>query len=350
MNDKIRIGILGCGKIAQVRHIPEYADNSDCELRAFYNPSRQRAEDMAAKYGGKVYDSAEELLADPEIDAVSVCAANYAHAELAIKALKAGKHVLCEKPMATTIEDCEAMAEAARESGRFLMIGHNQRLARAHVKAKELIDEGLIGSIISFRTTFGHGGPETWSINPGKNTWFFDKKRAAMGAMADLGVHKTDLIHFLTGQRVVRTTARLTTLDKRGEDGELIGVDDNAVCIYELSGGAFGTMTASWTFYGAEDNSTILYGTKGIMRIYDDPAHSIVVKLADGEERTYDVEQIQTNDNQTRSGVIDLWIDCLKNNRAPEISGESALYAMRAVFASIKSSELGESVEIPENR
>lgn len=350
MNDKIRIGILGCGKIAQVRHIPEYADNPDCELRAFYNPSRQRAEDMAAKYGGKVYDSAEELLADPEIDAVSVCAANYAHAELAIKALKAGKHVLCEKPMATTIEDCEAMAEAARESGRFLMIGHNQRLAKAHVKAKELIDEGLIGSIISFRTTFGHGGPETWSINPGKNTWFFDKKRAAMGAMADLGVHKTDLIHFLTGQRVVRTTARLTTLDKRGEGGELIGVDDNAVCIYELSDGAFGTMTASWTFYGAEDNSTILYGTKGIMRIYDDPAHSIVVKLADGEERTYDVEQIQTNDNQTKSGVIDLWIDCLKNNRAPEISGESALYAMRAVFASIKSSELGKSVEIPENR
>ncbi|MBP3539263.1 MAG: Gfo/Idh/MocA family oxidoreductase [Oscillospiraceae bacterium] len=350
MNDKIRIGILGCGKIAQVRHIPEYADNPDCELRAFYNPSRQRAEDMAAKYGGRVYDSAEELLADPEIDAVSVCAANYAHAELAIKALKAGKHVLCEKPMATTIEDCEAMAEAARESGKFLMIGHNQRLAKAHVKAKELIDEGLIGNIISFRTTFGHGGPETWSINPGKNTWFFDKKRAAMGAMADLGVHKTDLIHFLTGQRVVRTTARLTTLDKRGEDGKLIGVDDNAVCIYELSGGAFGTMTASWTFYGAEDNSTILYGTKGIMRIYDDPAHSIVVKLADGEERTYDVEQIQTNDNQTKSGVIDLWIDCLKNNRAPEISGESALYAMRAVFASIKSSELGESVEIPENR
>lgn len=350
MNDKIRIGILGCGKIAQVRHIPEYADNPDCELRAFYNPSRQRAEDMAAKYGGRVYDSAEELLADPEIDAVSVCAANYAHAELAIKALKAGKHVLCEKPMATTIEDCEAMAETARESGKFLMIGHNQRLAKAHVKAKELIDEGLIGDIISFRTTFGHGGPETWSINPGKNTWFFDKKRAAMGAMADLGVHKTDLIHFLTGQRVVRTTARLTTLDKRGEDGELIGVDDNAVCIYELSGGAFGTMTASWTFYGAEDNSTILYGTKGIMRIYDDPAHSIVVKLANGEERTYDVEQIQTNDNQTKSGVIDLWIDCLKNGRAPEISGESALYAMRAVFSSIKSSELGESVEIPENR
>ncbi len=346
----IKIGILGCGKIAQVRHIPEYAENPDVELAAFYNPSRKRAEEQAEKYGGKVYDTAEELLADESIDAVSICAANYAHAELSIKALEAGKHVLCEKPMATTLADCEAMVECAKRTGKFLMIGHNQRLAKAHVEAKRLIDQGLIGDIISFRTTFGHGGPETWAINPGKNVWFFDKKKAAMGAMADLGVHKTDLIQFLTGQRVVRTTARLVTLDKRGEDGELIGVDDNAVCIYEMSGGAFGTMTASWTYYGAEDNSTVLYGTKGIMRIYDDPAHSIVVKLSDGEEQTYDVEQIQTNDNQTKSGVIDLWVDCLKNNTPPEISGESALYAMRAVFASIESSQTGRAVEIEANK
>ena len=346
----INVGILGCGKIAQVRHIPEYAENPDVKLAAFYNPSRKRAEEKAEKYGGKVYDTAEELLADKSIDAVSICAANYAHAELTIKALEAGKHVLCEKPMATTLADCEAMVECAKRTGKFLMIGHNQRLARAHVEAKRLIDQGLIGDIITFRTTFGHGGPETWAINPGKNVWFFDKKKAAMGAMADLGVHKTDLIQFLTGQRVVRTTARLVTLDKRGEDGELIGVDDNAVCIYEMSGGAFGTMTASWTYYGAEDNSTVLYGTKGIMRIYDDPAHSIVVKLSDGEEQVYDVEQIQTNDNQTKSGVIDLWVECLKNNTPPEISGESALYAMRAVFASIESSQTGRAVEIEANK
>ena len=346
----IKIGILGCGKIAQVRHIPEYAANPDCQLVGFYNPTKSRAEDMAAKYGGLAYGTAEELLANPEIDAVSVCAANYAHAALSIQALKAGKHVLCEKPMATTLADCEAMVECAKKNGKFLMIGHNQRLAKAHMEAKRLIDAGLIGDIITFRTSFGHGGPETWSISPGKNVWFFDKKKAAMGVMADLGVHKTDLIQYLTGQRVVRTTARLVTLDKRGEDGELIGVDDNAVCIYEMSGGAFGTMTASWTYYGAEDNSTVLYGTKGIMRIYDDPAHSIVVKLADGQEQVYDVEQIQTNDNQTKSGVIDLWVDCLKNNRAPEISGESALYAMRAVFASIESSQTGKTVEIEANK
>ena len=344
------IGIIGCGKIAQVRHIPEYAENKDAKLVGFYDINLARAQELAAKYDGKAYDSVEALLADPAIAAVSVCAANFAHAEITIAALNAGKHVLCEKPMATTLADCEAMVEAAKKNGKFLMIGHNQRLAKAHAVAKKLIVDGLIGDIVTFRTTFGHGGPETWSVDPGKNTWFFDKTRAAMGAMADLGIHKTDLIQFLTDQKVVRTTARVTTLDKRDANGNLIGVDDNAICIYEMSGGAFGTMTASWTYYGAEDNSTILYGTKGIMRIYDDPAISIKVILNDGSKIAYDVEAIQTNDNQTKSGIIDLWMESLVNNTAPEISGESALAAMRAVFASIESSETGKSIEIPENQ
>jgi predicted dehydrogenase len=228
-----------------------------------------------------------------------VCTANHSHAEITIAALRAGKHVLCEKPMATSLEDCEAMVQTAKQSGRFLMLGHNQRFAKAHVKARQLIQSGLIGEIVSFRTTFGHGGPETWSIDPGQNVWFFDKSRAAMGAMADLGIHKTDLIHYLTGQTIVETTARLVTLDKRDASGALIGVDDNAICIYRLSGGALGTMNASWTFYGAEDNSTVLYGTKGILRIYDDPAYSIKVTTREGETILYEIDKIQTNDNQT---------------------------------------------------
>ena len=342
----LNIGVIGCGKIAQVRHIPEYAANENCVLTGFFSPNAKRAEDMAAKYGGKVYATAEELFADPSIDAVSICAANYAHAELSIKALEAGKHVLCEKPMAVTLEDCLAMLEAAKKSGKRLMIGQNQRLAKAHVCAKELLEKGEIGKVVSFRSSFGHGGPETWSISPGKDTWFFDKKRAAMGAMADLGIHKTDLLRFLLGQDVLRTTARLCTLDKKGPNDELIGVDDNAFCIYEMSGGAFGTMTASWTYYGAEDNSTVLYGTEGIMRVYDDPAHSIVVIKADGSKQFYDVEQIQTNDNQTASGVIDEFVAAITEDRASIFDAEDVINSMKAVFASIRSAEEGRTVEV----
>ncbi len=340
------IGVVGCGKIAQVRHIPEYASHPDAKLWAFYDLNQSRAETLAKKYGAKAYASVEELLNDPQIDAVSVCVANHAHAQITIAALKAGKHVLCEKPMAVTLQECEEMVHTAKETGKFLMIGHNQRLARAHVLAKKLLTRGEIGNILTVRSTFGHGGPETWSIDPGSDVWFFDKKQAAMGAMADLGIHKTDLIQYLCGSHVVRVTARVVTLDKKYADGSLIGVDDNAFCIYEMDNGVVATMNASWTFYGAEDNSTVLYGTDGIMHIYDDPAHSIVVIKKNGERYLYDVDAIQTNDNQTKSGVIDLWMDCLRQNNAPEISGEEALYAMRAVFAAVESSRLGKSVSV----
>ena len=186
------IGIIGCGKIAQTRHIPEYMDNQDSRLAAFYDVNAERARFLAKKYGGRAYGTYRELLQDKEIDAVSVCVPNELHAQISIEALKAGKDVLCEKPMAVSLTECRQMVAAARESGKCLMIGQNQRLARGHVLAKQLIERGDIGRIITFRTTFGHGGPEGWSIDPGRDTWFFDKKKAAMGAMAELGIHKTD--------------------------------------------------------------------------------------------------------------------------------------------------------------
>jgi len=332
----INVGVIGCGKIAQVRNLPEYHDHREANIAAVFDLDKTRADEMARKYGAKSYNSYQELLADPSIDAVSVCTANATHCEITVAALEAGKHVLCEKPMATTLEECERMVEAAERTGKFLMVGHNQRLAKAHVVARNLIEAGEIGKILSFRTTFGHGGPETWAIDS-KNVWFFDKKLAALGAMADLGIHKTDLIHFLTQERVVEVAAFVGTLDKKDKDGNLIGVDDNAICIYKLSGGAVGTMKASWTFYGPEDNSTVLYGTKGIMHIYDDPRYAIVIERQGGERVLYEVDQIQTNDKQTKSGVIDAWMDALVKNEPPAISGKEALHAMRVVFAALES-------------
>lgn len=340
------IGIIGCGKIAQVRHIPEYAENPDAKLVGFYDINQQRAEELAKKYGAKAFASVEDLLADENIDAVSICVANHAHADVTIKALEAGKDVLCEKPMATTMDDCEAMVATAKKTGKKLMIGQNQRLAKAHAKAKKLIDEGWIGNVLTFRTTFGHGGPETWSVDPGKNTWFFDKTKAAMGAMADLGIHKTDLIQFLLGQKVVKVSAEVTTLDKTDANGNLIQVDDNAICIYTMENGVIGTMTASWTFYGPEDNSTVLYGTKGIMRIYDNPDFAIEIFTKDGEKIYMDVEAIQTNDNQTKSGIIDLFMECLTEDKEPEISGENVLSAMRAVFGALQSAKEGRTINL----
>ena len=344
----VRVGVIGCGKIAQVRHLPEYAANPQARITALYDVNYERACALAEQYGATAYQSLDELLAAADVDAVSVCTSNATHAEVTIAALKAGKHVLCEKPMAITLEECEQMVAAANEAGAKLMIDQNQRFAKAHQRAKELLDAGRVGRVLTFRTTFGHGGPETWSVDPGTGSWFFDPKRASMGAMADLGVHKTDLVQWLLGQTVVATTAHVTTLDKRDPAGNLVGVDDNAACIYQMSGGTVGTMTASWTYYGPEDNSTVLYGTEGIMRIYDDPAHSIVIDRRNGERELYDVEAIQTNDNQTASGIIDAFVACIENDTEPAITGDSVLPAMRAVFASIESSKTGATVRLDE--
>ena len=339
-----KVGVIGCGKIAQVRHLPEYAENKDAEIAAVFDLCRERAEEVAARYGARAYDSYSELLADPDIDAVSVCAANAAHCEITVAALRAGKHVLCEKPMAITLEECERMVETAKETGKYLMVGHNQRLTKAHAKAKELLGKGEIGSILTFRTAFGHSGPETWAIDS-KSIWFFDKKMAAFGAMADLGIHKTDLIQYLTGRRIEEVMAVTATLDKQDASGKKIGVDDNSVCIYKMDNGIVGTMTASWTNYGAEENWTVLYGTEGVMHIYEDPKYSIIIEKKDGSRVYYQADQIQTNTSQTKSGIIDAWISCLTEGREPEISGEEALWAMRAVFAALESAETGKAVK-----
>jgi predicted dehydrogenase len=345
----IRVAVIGCGKIAQTRHIPEYEANADAQIMGFYDLNQERAKGLAARFGGKAYESVEALLADPNIDAVSVCVANNAHAKVSIDALRAGKHVLCEKPMAITLQECEDMVAAARKADRKLMIDQNQRFTKAHRKAKALLEADEIGKVLTFRTTFGHGGPETWSIDPGKSTWFFDKSKAAMGAMADLGVHKTDLIQWLTNSRVVETSAVVRTLDKRYSDGSLIGVDDNTICTYTMDNGAIGTMTASWTYYGEEDNSTVLYGTKGIMKIYSDPDYSIIVIHSDGSKAFYQIDQIQTNDNQTSTGVIDEFIDALENHREPAVRGEDVLSAMRVVFANIESAQKNIPVKVDQS-
>lgn len=344
----IKVAIIGCGKISEVRHAPEYKENPDCELVGYYDTDPARARALADQFGGRVFATLDELLSS-DVDAVSVCVANVYHAETAIKALRAGKHVLCEKPMATTLADCEAMVAAAREADKFLMIGQNQRLARAHAEGKKILDSGEVGSLIAFETSFRHPGPEGWTGL--KNSWFFDKKTAAFGAMADLGVHKTDLICWLSGQRIVKTFAVLATLDKKFPDGSPITVDDNAICTYTMENGVVGTMSVSWTNYGQEQNATRLYCTGGVIRMYDDPAHSLIVEKKDGTVVPYELDKLTSNKDQTSgarttTGVIDAFVKSVGTGIPPAISAESVLPAMRAVFANQRSSETGAAVAV----
>lgn len=343
---KIRVGIVGCGSICEFRHAPEYHANANAEVVSFFDPIRERAEKMAKLFGGKAVTDFKDITRNPGIDAISDCSTNEMHHVVSTDALAHGRHVLCEKPMATTLEDARSMIEASRKAGRILMIAHNQRLAAAHRKAKEILATGELGRVITFQTVFGHRGPEYWSVDKTRSTWFFDLKRSVFGAPGDLGIHKIDLIRYLLEDEIEEVSSFTGTLDKKLENGQPIPVNDNMVCLLKTRKGAVGTLAVSWTYYGPEDNSTTLHCERGIMTIYGDPAFQVVVSKPGAEAAYYKVGQIQTNESQSNSGVIDAFISCIINQTPPPISGEDGLKGLQVVFAAMESSKKKAAVQV----
>ncbi|MDQ0229246.1 putative dehydrogenase [Metabacillus malikii] len=339
----MKVGVIGCGSIARLRHLIEYWENKHVDIVAVCDLEANRAEEMAEKYGAQAFTSYEELLKVKEIDAVSICLPNDLHASVSIEALNAGKHVLCEKPMATTSEEAEDMIEVAERNSKTLMIAHNQRFVPSHQKAKQLIDSGEVGKIYSFRTSFGHRGPENWSID-GRNSWFFNKDQAIIGALGDLGVHKADLIRYLLGD-VAEVGAFVETSAKENTE-----VDDNAVVILKMESGVIGTLAASWSYVSGGDNSTVIYGEHAILRLEDDPNYSLIVEYKNGEVVKYELDKIQTNDEggQTNSHVIDHFVDSIAQDKASLITGEEGKKSLDVVLAALRSKETKKIISLQE--
>ncbi|MDN3017522.1 Gfo/Idh/MocA family oxidoreductase [Paenibacillus sp. BSR1-1] len=342
--ETLRVGVIGCGSIAQHRHLPEYIANKNVELVAVCDLNEERAKAVAEKYGVVAYTNYEELLKSGGVDAVSVCTPNYLHAPISIAALNAGIHVLCEKPMATSRMEAEDMIAAAEASGKKLMIAHNQRFVPSHRKARQLIETGEIGRIYSFRTAFGHGGPEGWSVE-GKEGWFFQKEKAFVGAMGDLGVHKTDLLRYLLGEEIAEVGSFVETSAKDFAD-----VDDNAVCVLKTESGIIGTLAASWAYVSKEDNSTIIYGEKAILRLEDDPIHSLVVQYANGEVVKYELGKIQSNDEggQNNSHVIEKFVESIIQDVEPPVPGVEGMKSLSVILAALESNETKQIVRVIE--
>jgi predicted dehydrogenase len=230
----------------------------------------------------------------------------------------------------------EKILEAEARSGKKLMVDHNQRLTKVHQKAKELIEKKELGEVLTFKTTFGHQGPESWGADKSNATWFFKKARSRTGVAGDLGIHKIDLIHYLLDDEVDEVHSFHGALDKRDENGKPIEVCDNVVCALKKKKGRLGTASFSWTYYGSEDNSTTIYCQKGIIKIYQHPENQLIIETKEGEKVNYELEQIQTNDHQTKTGVIDSFIDCIIHDKEPFITGQQAVAALRVIEKMLK--------------
>jgi predicted dehydrogenase len=341
-NKKLKVAVIGCGAVSQRRHLPEYAARPDVELVAVVDINKARAAEVAEQFKVPQYftDYKKALAMKP--DAVSVCTPTALHAPYSIAALRAGAHVLVEKPMCASVAQAKAMIAAAKAARRQIMVGHNQRLHVSHVRAKEFYRSGALGKCLAFSTTFAHGGPEIWSVD-GLNCHFFRGREAIWGAMADLGVHKLDLMRWFLDDDFVQAAAMCGTLQKKKCD-----VDDTAFAVLRTRSGVLGQMFAGWIHTTGCDNSTILYCQKGVLRLEADPQFTIVAELATGERRMFQTRGIQTNaaGGQHASGVIDAFVDAIRSGKPNPIPAADVINSVAAVVACVQSNKTGRIVNV----
>ncbi|MCC7492248.1 MAG: Gfo/Idh/MocA family oxidoreductase [Fimbriimonadaceae bacterium] len=342
MGEKLKVGVAGVGQIAKVLHIHEYAESPDCQLVAMYNENLSFCQDVIAEYepqGVKFYDDLDAFLASG-VQAISVCERNIKHAPVSLAALNAGVHVLCEKPMALTLADAQAMIDAAKAKDLVLMIDQSQRYSPMHRKAREILQSGLLGRIYHIQTTFAHPGPEGWSKTA---AWFFNKSISGFGPLADLGVHKCDLVRYLTGLEAKQIIASKATLEKDGT------VEDNSQALVVFDNGALGTISTSWTCHGTEDNSFSAFCEKGVLRLNVEPGAPIVVYDKDLKGRTeYPVGGMQANtQDKWWLGVIQDFVDAILGRQPNPVPGEEGYKALEMVVAMEQSIESGTWVHLP---
>ena len=342
MPKKLRVGLIGCGEISKHLHVPDYASCPQAEIVAFCDLVKGKARALTDKWapGAAIYTDYVKMLKESPPDAVTVALPNYLHCSVTLAALRAGCHVNVEKPMACSSAEAKKMVATAKKHGKLLHVNQSQRLFPPHVKAKEVIDSGIMGRILHVTAMFGHPGPEGWSPT-GK--WFFKKKEARFGAMADLGVHKADLIRFLTGKEVAEVSAFMCRLEKKNCD-----IEDNFVSCLKFTDGTVGTLASSWTVKGMEANYTILHCANGTLRICELPDKPLVANLVNPEcEIVFDVPEAATNDDE--SWDLDAggrFVRACVGIGEPYCTGEEGMKSLDVIFAAEKAALTGKAVKL----
>jgi predicted dehydrogenase len=268
---KLRVCVIGTGSISDM-HFKSYVNNSEVILHGVYDFFRERAEEKAKTYGVTyVYDSLEEVFADSNVDAVSVCTWNNTHADISINALKSGKHVLVEKPLSLNVEEAIRVQEAAQKCNQILQVGFVRRFATNTKVLKSFIDEGKLGEVYYTKAScIRRLG------NPGG--WFADKEKSGGGPLIDLGVHIIDICWYLMGRPKVKSISGnvYSKLGNRGNvknlnfykaadyDKEGNTVEDLANALITFENGASLLVDVSYTLHTQEDDIHVkLFGTTG---------------------------------------------------------------------------------------
>ena len=325
---KIGFCIVGLGRISMEHFMPGLLQAKHAKLTALVSGHPEKARQQAQKYGIPessiyTYEQFDRIRDNPAIDAVYIALPNSMHAEYTIRAAKAGKHVLCEKPMSTTIADARAMIAACSTANKKLMIAYRCQLEPTTLKVRELLRSGAIGPVQVIESANG--------FNIHKGEWRLDKKLGGGGPLMDVGIYSLNAARFLTGEEPQVLSAYSSVID---HDGRFDSVEENLGWTMRFPSGIIASCT---TTYGAQvEGFYRIHGPKGLLHM--EPAFGYQgLHLAgytigpDGKHQPIDIVESEHDPEQfTAEG--DYFADCVLNDKPIRMSGEEGLRDMEIMM------------------
>lgn len=354
---KLSVAIIGCGGIANGKHLPSLQKIEAAELVAFCDIELEKAQVAADEYGtseAKVYENYQELLKDASIDVVHVCTPNISHAEISIAAMNAGKHVMCEKPMAKTSEEGKQMVAVAEETGKKLTIGYNNRFRQDSQYLRKVCQRGDLGEVYFAKAhAIRRRAVPTWGV-------FLDEEKQGGGPLIDIGTHALDLTLWMMDNYKPKSVMG-STFHKLGEhkdaanawgpwDPEKFTVEDSAFGFITMENGATIVLESSWALNTLEvdEAKCSLSGTDGGADMKDGlringeefgKLYTTNVELGSGGVAFYDGETESDADLEAR-----LWIESVLNETEPTVLPKEALVVTQILEAIYQSARTGKAV------
>src|SRR5881398_3064129 len=304
------------------------------------------AASFAGRHGiARSYTDYGELLRDPDVEMVSITAPNRLHAQITIDAARAGKHVVCEKPLCLTLEEADVMIDACRKAGVLLLYAEELFFAPKYVKAKELADEGAFGRVHLVKQGEKHSGPHS--------DWFWDVEQSGGGAVMDLGCHGIAFCWWFLGKQPIRSVySHMATQQHQARTQG----DDEAVTIIEFANGAVGMVESSWNRPGGMDDCIEVFGDKG--QTYADLLMGNALPTYSEVGFGYAVEKAATTKGWTYPVFEEHWnygfpqemrhfARCVRGKETPVSDGETGRVVQEVLYAAYASAGLGRKIPLP---
>jgi predicted dehydrogenase len=313
----IKVGLIGGGGIADA-HIRGYRAYAEAiTVTAIADVVYQTASRRGAELGAAAYTDFRQMILDEDLDAVDICLPHYLHAEAIIAAAAAGRHILCEKPLCLTVAEADRVRLAIDAAGVTLMCAHNQLFLPAVTKAKQLLDEGILGPVYEVRTTDSFYN----DFDPQNMGWRSSAATSGGGELIDTGYHPTYLMLHLAGGSPVEATALLSQHRLRFMEGE-----DSAQVLVRFDNGVVGHLVTSWAYDsppGTERFSVV--GERGSLL---SDGRSLVVTLRGSGSQTYDFEEVDTYVSE-----IGHFADCLRFGTRPLHTEKEGIEVLGLILA-----------------